>query len=354
MRYSKYGLTEYDRTRATEGFTIFSPLHNKDKRATILINMEGEVVKEWALPDDPGNYGYLLENGNLLVASNSGGMPDFTTRGGLIQEIDWDGNIVWEYKDDGQHHDFRMLANGNLIYLGWEALPPEHSSRVKGGIPGTEHRGEIWGDYVREVNRAGDTVWEWHMHDHLEIEKYPLAQRSHRREFAHPNTLQQMADGNLLICFRHIDLLIIVDKNTGKFIWEQRDVDWGGPHDSQELDNGNILMFANRQGQRPRGSKIIEFDPKTMETVWEYWGNPSHTFDSHFISGCQRLWSGNTLICEGLWGRIFEVTPQGDIVWEYVSPYTSYMKQGPVTGDANLVFRAYRYAADSPQIQNRV
>jgi hypothetical protein len=63
------------------------------------------------------------------------------------------------------------------------------------------------------------------------------------------------------------------------------------------------------------------------------------------------LWSGNTLICEGQWGRIFEVTPGGDIVWEYVSPF-----MGPDdNGDpSNEIFRAYRYAASSPQIGGRV
>ena len=53
--------------------------------------------------------------------------------------------------------------------------------------------------------------------------------------------------------------------------------------------------------------------------------------------------SGNTLICEGQWGRLFEVTPEGDIVWEYVSPF-----MGPDRfGDpSNEVFRAYRYAVE--------
>ena len=87
------------------------------------------------------------------------------------------------------------------------------------------------------------------------------------------------------------------------------------------------------------------------KTVWEYRGKPSYTFFSPHISGAQRLPSGHTLICEGQWGRLFEVTPEGEIVWEYVSPFMGPDRNGD---PSNEVFRAYRYAADSPQIRNRL
>jgi hypothetical protein len=84
--------------------------------------------------------------------------------------------------------------------------------------------------------------------------------------------------------------------------------------------------------------------------VWEYRGRPSYTFFSPHISGAQRLTSGNTFICEGQWGRLFEVTPEGDIVWEYVSPFMGADRNGD---PSNEIFRAYRYAAGSRQIRNR-
>jgi hypothetical protein len=57
---------------------------------------------------------------------------------------------------------------------------------------------------------------------------------------------------------------------------------------------------------------------------------------SSFISSAQRLPNGNTLITEGACGRILEVTPEYDIVWEYISPYFD-KRRG-----ANFVYRAYR------------
>ena len=61
MFHSKTGLTHVDRERATPGYRIFSPL---GLRNTYIINMAGEVVHSWDLPYEPGNYGYLLPNGN--------------------------------------------------------------------------------------------------------------------------------------------------------------------------------------------------------------------------------------------------------------------------------------------------
>ena len=98
-------------------------------------------------------------------------------------------------------------------------------------------------------------------------------------------------------------------------------------------------------------SHIFEIDPGTREIVWRFDGNPPQSFYSANISGVQRLWSGNTFICEGAKGCLFEVTPEGDVVWEYVSPYTAHSKLFDT--ELNWIFRAYRYAPDAPQLKGR-
>jgi len=353
MRFLQRGVTVDNRDKAAAGFTLFAPLL---QRRVYLIDMAGEVAHQWDIPGQPGNYAHLQPNGNLLLATWVEGGPDgVAARGGLIQEIDWDGNVVWAHKDVTQHHDFRRCANGNVIYLSWELMPEEAAARVQGGAPGSEHKdGGIWGDYIREVNAEGETVWDWRIWEHLEIENYPLTHTGRRHEFGHSNTIAPIGDDRVGICCRYLDWVGVIDRASGNLVYERHEPDWGGPHDFQSLDNGNYLIFANRNAQVPRGSKIVEWDPTTNETVWEYWGNPSHTFDSHYISGCQRLWNGNTLICEGLWGRLFEVTPDGEIVWEYISPFTSNEHEGMSTGDQSTIFRAYRYATDGPELRGRV
>ena len=82
-----------------------------------------------------------------------------------------------------------------------------------------------------------------------------------------------------------------------------------------------------------------------MEIVWIYEtdGYANLRFFSKSMGTQQRLPNGNTLICEGMTGRVFEVTYEGEMVWEYVNPF-----YGPDErfGNANRLFRAYRYDAD--------
>jgi hypothetical protein len=90
---------------------------------------------------------------------------------------------------------------------------------------------------------------------------------------------------------------------------------------------------------------VVEFNPVTLEVVWQYlpstagFNDPS--FFSHYISSAQRLPNGNTLIDEGADGRIFEVTAGHEIVWEYVSPFFADPKE-----TQNGVYRAYRVPYD--------
>jgi hypothetical protein len=88
-------------------------------------------------------------------------------------------------------------------------------------------------------------------------------------------------------------------------------------------------------------------DPETNEIGWEYTGTPDISFFSYNISSAERQPNGNTVICEGAPGRIFEVTQAKEIVWEYVSPFFGETAGGP---PQNGVFRAHRYGPDHPAL----
>ena len=367
MRYREVGVLAHDRNRATPGVTLIVRLRGK---GAYLVGMHGEVLHEWHFPLVPGNNVYLMENGNLLWSGEpedkaayngethsrfeGGDGPTLKGgRGGILREIDWEGNILWEHINFDQHHDCRRLANGNTLFLGWEIMPGETAKRVLGGQSGTELNGMIYSDYLHEVTPAGDVVWEWHAHSDMALENYPMCARCQRNEFAHANACAPLPNGDVIISFRRLNMIAIIDRKTRKFRWEHRDDSWGHQHDCQMLDNGNIMLFANGiHGADMPHSRVIELDPNTKESVWTYKGSPHYSFFSPHISGAQRLDSGNTLICEGQWGRVFEVTPDGDIVWEYVSPF--FDPNPGSNGNTNMMFRAYRYAVESPQIRGRV
>lgn len=111
-----------------------------------------------------------------------------------------------------------------------------------------------------------------------------------------------------------------------------------GQHDPQIIPvglpgAGNLLVFDDQgeAGYPPAplkvfaGSRVLEIDPVKREIVWQYMGSNTDraawTFYSSFISDARRLPNGNTFIDEGRNGHFFQVTPKGEIVWEYVSRY---------------------------------
>ncbi len=346
MRFQEPGVNLHDAAHATPGYTLFAPVRGNQ---AYLIDMAGDPVHRWQLERGGTNRCRLTDDGHLFICEDSGdGPPISPGKGGMMREYDHDGNVVWQHHDPGQHHDARRLPNGNTVYIAWEVLDQATADRVKGGIPGTELDGKIYGDVIREIDPAGRIVWEWRVAE-MDMGKYPICPLCDRYEYAHANTCSPLANGDVMVSFRVLNLLIIIDRQTGKIKWEHHDLKLGHQHDCHFIDNGNILVFANgfHGGADQMFSRLYEINPQTQQIEWSFEGTPPSSFFSANISGAQRLWSGNTLICEGAKGCLFEVTPDGNIVWEYVSPFTGIH---PQYGTTNWIFRAYRYAPDAPQL----
>jgi len=231
-------------------------------------------------------------------------------------------------------------------------------------------------DAVYEVTPKGDIVWRWLASDHLDEfgftpEELALVKASRSPDYLHvndmtplgPNRWAEAGDArfdpdNILIDSRNANFIIIIDKKTGKVVWRlgpnfpppppvpangapsfPHPVEQiSGQHDAHMIAKGlpgagDILVFDNEgpAGYPPStlgvvtGSRVLEIDPTTQKVVWQYsaedTGQAGWTFYSAFISSARRLPNGNTLIDEGMNGRLFQVTPTGEIVWEYVSPH---------------------------------
>lgn len=155
-----------------------------------------------------------------------------------------------------------------------------------------------------------------------------------------------------------------------------------GQHDAHWIPKGvpgegNILVFNNGLN-RPGGkySTVDEFTPPAdaagkysyttgsaygpTTTTWNYEANPRTSFYSSNISGAQRQPNGNTLICNGANGILFEVTATKEVVWQYVNPVTAtgILTQGEQVpnggqGKTNSVFKIQRYAPDYPAFNGR-
>jgi len=345
-RMSKTGLTALDRTRACPGYTLYSPMSGPGD--VYLLNLDGEEVHHWSMPDPPGLYGYLLPNGNLFYGGklNDDMWDRFQSwkrfKGGVMMEVDWDGNVVWEHRDKDHHHDARRTEAGGAIYLTVELMAPEVAARVKGGNPLTGENG-MWADVIVEVDASGNRVWEWHATDHLDFERDLITFNDSRDEWSHGNTVSEVSDNRVMFSFRNISTVGMIDKASGEIVWRLGGEALAQQHDPSELADGNILIYDNgsHSAHHPLPfSRVIEVNPATNQIVWEYFDTPAYNFFSPYISGARRLQNGNTLITEGMFGRMFQVAPNGDIVWEYINPHFYEDVENAVV---NRVFRATHY-----------
>ncbi|RIY02492.1 aryl sulfotransferase [Aureimonas flava] len=356
LRRRGVGLTALDAARSAGGYTLFAP--QTGGGAVYLVDIRGEVVHRWQMPVRPGRDAVILPNGHL---GYNGSHPDpFRPypawplwRGGDFYEATPEGKIVWRFEDPRHHHDARWLDNGDLLYATVEPLSAELSARVAGGDPRRDAPdGIVQGDVIRQVNRQGETVWRWAAGDHLPPEDYPVHPIFDRRHWPFVNGLGETRDGLVLMSLRVTSGIIAVDRDTGAVAWRIGADRLAQQHTPIEMADGSILCFDNgnlRPGVTAPFSRAVQVDPGTGRTVWEYADPLKPAFFSPYMGSAQRLWNGNTFICESAFGRLFEVTPEGDVVWEYVIPFFGeYPDDGArdfAAGVQNSVFRAHRYEA---------
>ena len=162
-----------------DGYTLFQPLRST---MVYLVDMDGKLAHQWETEYNPGQSVYMLGNGNLLRTARDpepAGPYRGGGEGGIVQEIAWDGSVVWEYKysDDlkRHHHDIEPMPNGNVLLIAWENRTYEEA--VQAGInPARMEDDNIWPDFVVEIEPlypdGANIVWEWHVWDHLVQELY--------------------------------------------------------------------------------------------------------------------------------------------------------------------------------------
>lgn len=363
------GVTLYRPTLAHNSFVYFD---GRDARS-YLIDMNGDDVHIWDYsgfpaemidPEIAGGRGHVLVQKEPEIFGNK-----------TLLELDWDGNLVWEWGRQApggsakQNHDLARLPSGNTLVL----------AKLDHTVPAISQE-PVNDQAIYEVAPDGEVVWKWICSDHLnefglssEARALLLSERMRQRSSLFvlnnmsplgPNKWYREGDDrfhpdNVMIDSREANFIAIIEKKTGNIVWRlgpdypgaydfskhaatgkiPRPVDHiSGQHDAHIIAEGlpgagNILVFDNHgsAGIPPvylrlfQGSRVLEIDPISRQIVWQYDASassqPLWSFFSSFISSARRLPNGNTLICEGMHGRLFQVTPKGEIVWEYVNPH---------------------------------
>ena len=308
------GVTIYKPGKCYQGYTLYS---SRQTEVANLIDMEGKIIRRWSYPQGyTWHYAELLPNGHLCAIIKE----EESKVEGMLIELDWESNLVRRMNVPA-HHDFERLDNGNTIVLCREYVSNE-----------AVHSDDVKSDYYVELTPDDKVVWEWHADKHaLKLRNFVDVDFPRKdRDWAHTNTVEALPDnplskedprfrkGNVLFSMRNVDTIGVIDKETGEIVWA-----WGpGVLDKQHmptmLDSGNILVYDN--GTARRYTRVLEIDPRIGEIVWEYKAAPPESFFSPTRGSNQRLPNGNTFIAESDSGRLFEVTPEGEIVWEFLNP----------------------------------
>ena len=254
----------------------------------------------------------------------------------VIYEVDWEGNLTGYEWHANEHYNEIGFTNWAKIGIFYQILPWINRSILRGWL------------HINSISELGENHW-------------------------YGEGDNRFNPSNIILDSRHANFIAIIERSTGNIVWRvgpdySKNTEGGyklgqiiGPHNAHMIPKdlpgeGNILVFDNGGigGYGILGlpcrymrfySRVIEFNPITYEIVWEYYNKSGPIFPknenlsrffSFFVSSAQRLPNGNTLICEGDRGRVFEVTPTKDIVWEYIYP--------GLLGNygENEVYRAYR------------
>jgi hypothetical protein len=390
------GVTRYDPARAYNCYILFGEAGGGSAQAR-LIDMDGNEVHTWDRAGFPtkmidpaqigGQKGVVGVQISSMKSNGIGiipGLPD-VYQNKEVGLVDWDSHVLWKGGASApsgglrQHHDWARLPDGNVLVLGsWPHVLPAFGKRT------------MYDDVIYELDKDGKIVWTWIMSDHLNelgFSAYQLGliHKTPGQDYFHVNDMEPLgpnhwfnsgdarfAPGNIMISSRNANFTVIIERKTGKIVWRigpnypgrnlllKADVtpepvnQISGQHDPHMIPEGlpgagDILVFDNQgeAGYPPAaldplgGTRVLEINPATKQIVWEYTARssqqPEWAFYSPIVGSAQRLPNGNTLIDEGTDGRVFQVTPGGDIVWEYVSPYLSRVPTPALPGRPNIV-----------------
>ena len=309
----------------------------------------------------PAGYTKLLPNGNILYSGklNSNNILDIPGSSGIILEVDWNGKIVWEYIDDYLHDNVLRLKNGNTLVIKWCEIPSEIVTKVNCGYQKPENCKIIWGDILQEIDNKGNLIWQWIAHEHLDPDIDIGCPLCSRIAWPHINSIAILQDGNILLSLYKNNTLIIIDKKSGDIVWRWGMEELAHPYSLSLLENDNILLFDS--GYHSKGidlsnSRILEIVPYKGEVVWcfeEKKARHGMLFYSSSVSSCQKLPNANVLICEGNTGRIFEITEEGDLVWEYINNLPR-IETSVIDSKHSKLFSAYRYGIDYSGLEGNV
>lgn len=346
---TKRGVVAHDPARTQPGYNLYN---EQIDASAVLMDMAGTVIHRFK--DPGGNYWArveLLRDGGLIAIGtvDEGQMRrDIEPGQRYVMRLGSDGSVRWQARI-GAHHDVEIVPSlsGGAGFALWTFAMHERQ------IPAIHPELQTRDDLLTLLDESGAVLEQHSLYDLLRSGPAPFAfadvmpklealnetrerlgkRRRETEDFVdllHCNSVEafdqpQLAERNgiyqpdsLLVTSRHQDTIAIVSTQANELRWSWGRGELSGPHDATWLADGNILVFDNGLGRN--WSRIVEVDPATNEIVWQYRHPDPERFYTASRGSAQRLPNGNTLVSNSGSGQAFEITREGDLVWEWRNP----------------------------------
>ncbi len=332
----------------------------------------------YLMPDStlwrPGAYSRAIMRGGVY----GGLMEQFDWDGNVIR------SFIWSDSNHQQHHDIHPMPNGHILLLSWDRKTrTEAQAMGRVNINGDMWAEEIieydpigdsvvwewhvWDHLIQDVDSTKPNYGV--VRDHPELIDINLGTLFMYGDWIHANIVEYNEQRDeIIFCSHFLNELYVIDHSTtteearghtggrhgkgGDIIYR-----WGNPlnydrGDSSDqvffvvhganwikpglIGEGNILVFNNgdRPGTQNDYSSVLEITPPLDSNDHYYihpdsafgpegpswiYSNPGVFYSAH-MSGAYRLPNGNTIINEAVSGRVFEITYDGAVVWQYQAP----------------------------------
>ena len=310
--------------------------------AVVEVDMSGNVVWEWWFLDhgvqdiDPTKDNYVGDGNSI---ADYAGKIDLNLPGRPVSENWLDCNSL-DYNATSEQivinseaGEFYVIDHGGTFVAG----DPAASIALAAGEPG---------DFLY---RFGDPA-RYEQGDAPSVDEDWTKATTGQKQLGGSHDVQWIdaglpGEGNFLVF------------NNGHYLFEPTSQSYVfeiNPHlDASGVDTGGYVNPPDAGYTTVESHKDTHKEKKDVsnQVVWSYGSEGNLTLFSHLGSSVQRLSNGNTLICAATEGYLLEITADGEVAWEYISPVTDAGVVEEIGDNApmtNAVLQAYRYTADHP------
>lgn len=318
---ARRGVTQDAAEASAPGLLFY---HSRSRSRAHLMDGDGELLHTWQGERVPGGWHHveLAPGGELYAIRRDGAL----VRRGPDSQLRWKRTL-------SAHHDLALDGEGGLWVLSHALVDrPFEGGRVPVVDDFLLHLDED-GRVERRISLLallGDAV------PRERLRRIAAKPAAHWRDdekplhgvvdVLHTNTVERLPrdvpglgrEGDLLVAARELDMVAVVDPEAERVVWRFGPGVLDRPHQPTLTRDGRVLVFDN--GPSRGWSRVVAVDPGAREIVWQWAASPREDFYSEKMGGVEELPNGNVLVTESQRGRAFELTPGGELVWEFWNP----------------------------------